>query len=95
MGTHLYVCDEGGPLVVATPGTPPGWVTCPLGSGYECSRCKGAALQGEAEPFCGGPASLYACAAGHRQVLQTPMGKGLPESAECPECKGTLLPVGS
>jgi hypothetical protein len=94
MHTHLYVCEEGGPMVLGVAGTPPLWVTCPIGpKGLECMRCDGARLEGPAEAFSGGVAVAYACASGHQRVLQVPSGIGLPESAQCPECDGLLLPV--
>lgn len=91
MGTHLYVCENGGPMVVATEGTPPRWVTCPIDSTVECARCGGAQLQGEAQAFTGGSSALYRCKWGHGQTLRI-SGVGLPESAQCPVCDGLMLP---
>jgi hypothetical protein len=94
MGAHLYVCDNGGPMVVATDGAPPRWVTCPACNIVDCSQCKGAQLQGGAEDFEVGASAVYRCPSGHEQMLRMPVGKDLPESAQCSRCDGMLLPKG-
>ena len=93
MGTHLYLCDKGEPMVIALEGMPPPWVTCPACDGIECNRCDGAELQGEAPAFSEGAQALYRCKAGHQKALRAPAGQGLPESAQCTECDGMLLAV--
>jgi hypothetical protein len=90
MGTHLYVCGEGGQMVLGIDGTPPHWVTCPFS--HEGARCDGAKLEGDAEPFTGGAAVEYRCAVGHARVLRMAAGRSAPESAHCPDCGGMLLP---
>lgn len=93
MGTHLYVCQNGnGSFVVATPGKPPAWVTCPVTSGHECERCDGAELFGDAPDFRDGVEVRYACGGGHEIALRVPEGAGKPESAQCTECDGMMLP---
>lgn len=91
MGTHLYVCDNGGSMVVAMEGPPAPWVTCPVCEGIECGQCDGAELQGGAQDFAEGVVARYRCAAGHEKTLRVPGGAGLPESAQCTECSGMLL----
>jgi hypothetical protein len=94
MATHLYMCDEGGPMVLGVDGTPPKWATCPVCTkALECAKCEGAQLQGETEPFADGTAIEYRCAAGHVRVIHLPAGRDLPESTHCPDCDGMLLPV--
>ena len=93
MGAHLYVCDSSGPMVVATDGKPPRWVTCPACSVVECCCCKGAKLEGDAPGFSAGSSMTYRCEAGHTARLQVPDDTDLPESASCPECDGMMLPV--
>ena len=93
MSAHLYVCDSGGPMVVAMDGAPPRWVTCPVCTGFECSKCPGAQLQGEAPDFPGGSSLVYRCEAGHEQQLRLPQGVEMPESAQCSRCDGMMLPV--
>jgi hypothetical protein len=93
MGTHLYVCENDGPLVVATEGAPPRWVTCPTGNGVECNRCEGAQLQGAAKDFGEGEGFVYRCKSGHARTLRLPAGVGRPESAHCPDCDGLMLPT--
>jgi hypothetical protein len=89
MGTHLYVCEKGGPMVLGIDGTPPHWATCPFS--HDGAPCDGAKLDGDAEPFTGGAAVEYRCAAGHARVIRVPAGRSSPESAHCPDCGGTLL----
>jgi hypothetical protein len=93
MGTHLYVCENGGPMIVATTGAPPRWVTCPSGTGIECDRCDGAQLQGVAPDFGGGVPFVYRCKSGHEKTLQLPTGMRRPESAHCTDCDGLMLPA--
>jgi hypothetical protein len=94
MGTHLYICDNGGPMTLAVDGTAPQWVTCPVGvKSLECTSCPGAQLQGEAAPFAAEATLLYRCSAGHERRLMLPAGLGQPESAHCPDCGGMLLLV--
>lgn len=93
MGTHLYVCDSGKPMVIATEGPPPRWVTCPVCNAVECQHCDGAQLQGATQDFLGGARVAYRCPVGHEKVLRMPTGGGLPESAQCVECDGMMLPV--
>jgi hypothetical protein len=94
MGTHLYLCEEGGPMILGVDGTPPQWATCPVCTkALECAQCEGAKLQGEADPFTGGTTIEYRCSAGHRRTLHIPADREQPESAHCPECGGMLLPV--
>ncbi len=93
MGTHLYVCDNGGPMVVATVGPPPRWITCPVCTAVECARCDGAQLSGDAQGFAGGAYIVYRCEAGHEKPLRLPVGKDLPESVQCVECDGVMLPT--
>lgn len=93
MGTHLYICENGGSMVVAMDGMPAPWVTCPECDGIDCDRCDGAQLQGDATAFSEGARAVYRCAAGHEKTLRVPSGAGLPESAQCTECDGMLLPV--
>ena len=94
MGTHLYVCEEGGPMTLGVDGTPPKWATCPVGvQALDCARCEGAQLRGEAPSFSGGTSVAYRCASGHGRTLHLPPGTLAPESAHCPECDGMLLPV--
>ena len=80
-------------MLVTTEGTPPRWVTCPACTIVDCERCDGAQLQGDAASFTGGASGLYRCEAGHEKVLTMPLGLGLPESAQCPECDGMMLPL--
>jgi hypothetical protein len=93
MSAHLYVCDVGGPMVVATEGAPPRWVTCPDCAGFECCKCPGALLQGDAPDFTGGSSRVYRCEAGHEQTLRFPADMQMPESAQCSRCDGLMLPV--
>ena len=95
MGTHLYVCDKGPPMVVATQGAPPRWITCPACATFECDRCDGAQLEGEAEQFADGRSVLFRCEAGHEKTLRIPASGGVPESASCVECDGMMLVVRS
>jgi hypothetical protein len=92
MGAHLYLCDNGGPMVVATDGAPPRWVTCPACNVVDCNQCKGAKLQGAAPDFAGGASAVYRCEAGHEQTLRMPVGLEVPESAQCVRCDGMMLP---
>jgi len=91
MGTHLYICDQGGPMTVATEEPPPRWVTCPICVANECRRCNGADLEGDADEFSEGTSARYRCDSKHERTLRVPAGEDLPESAECPECGGMLL----
>jgi len=91
MATHVYTCERGGPLVVATDGVAPRWVTCPAGTDVDCERCNGAELQRAAPEFAGGSSALYRCPAKHELTLRTPSGRAVPESAECPVCKGIMV----
>ena len=94
MGTHLYMCENGGPITLAVDGTTPLWVTCPTGAkALECTSCPGAQLQGEAPPFAASSRLLYRCAAGHGRRIMLPAGAAHPESAHCPDCGGMLLAV--
>lgn len=93
MGLHLYVCDTGGPMTLAIDGSPPRWATCPVCvKSVECERCRGAQLQGEAPHVATGPMLVYRCPAGHTRAIATPVGVDRPESAQCPECDGMLVP---
>ena len=92
MGTHLYVCENGGPMVIATEGAPPRWVTCPSGRAVDCQRCDGAELQGVGQDFGGGQRFVYRCKSGHEKGLRMPDGVGRPESAHCTDCDGLMLP---
>lgn len=80
-------------MVVAMEGAPPRWVTCPACAGFECSRCPGALLQGDAPDFTGGSSRVYRCEAGHEQTLRLPAGVPIPESAQCSRCDGLMLPL--
>ncbi len=91
MSTHLYVCDNGGPMVIGMDGAAPPWVTCPVCNASECTSCSGAQLRGPADPFEGGTTARFRCAAGHEKTLRIPPGRELPESAQCTECSGMLL----
>jgi hypothetical protein len=93
MGAHLYVCESGGPMVVGMDGPPAPWVTCPVCTASECSKCDGAQLQGDAPPFEGGTTAAYRCPAGHEKTFVIPPGRGVPESAQCTECGLMLLLV--
>jgi len=94
MGTHLYLCDSGGPMTLGIDGTPPRWATCPVCTkSLECERCPGAQLQGEAPAFTPEAQVVYRCAAGHQRVIAVPPGEGRPESTHCPDCDGMLLPI--
>lgn len=94
MRTYLYTCDEGGPMVLGVDGTPPAWVTCPVGlKGLECTHCDAAKLVGPAPPFAGGVLVEYRCKSGHSRVLHLPSDTGLPETAQCRECDEMLMPV--
>lgn len=94
MGSHLYVCEGGGPMTLAIEGTPPKWVTCPIGAkALECASCPGAYLKGDAPPFPVAAKILYRCAAGHVRTIMLRAGDRQPESAQCPECEGMLLPA--
>lgn len=95
MGTHLYVCENGGPLVIATEGTPPPWITCPVCAANECGRCDGAKLQGLAEEFARGTSAVFRCSVGHEKEIRVPGGVRLPESAQCVECDAMMLPIAS
>ncbi len=81
-------------MTLAIEGTPPEWVTCPVGgTSVECSSCPSALLQGEAPPFCAAQTVRYRCSAGHERSFSLPAGTGRPESAHCPDCGGMLLAV--
>ncbi len=96
MGTHLYMCEEGGSMVLGVSGTPPEWATCPVcAKALECAKCEGAKLQGSAEPFTGGASVEYRCVAGHSRTIQIPADRDRPESTHCPDCGGMLLPATS
>lgn len=74
-------------------GSPPPWVTCPVCTkALECAACPGAQLQGEAPPFEVATKVLYRCAAGHQRTIMLRAGDSQPESAQCPECDGMLMP---
>ncbi len=93
MSTHLYVCDNGGPMTLGVDGTPPLWATCPVCvTALECTSCAGAQLQGAAAPFKVASSIAYRCASGHVRTLSLPLGALAPESAQCPDCNGMLLP---
>lgn len=93
MVTHLYVCENGGPLTIGIEGTPPKWVTCSTSDkAYECTGCSGALLKGSAEPFPVVQTVQYRCAAGHQRAIMLAAGAEKPESAHCPDCDGMLLP---
>ena len=94
MGTHLYLCENGGPMVVATDGTAPQWVTCPVCvKALECSDCPGAQLQGDAPAFPVASTVRYRCSAGHERLIMLPAGMQTPESTHCPDCNGMAMPV--
>jgi hypothetical protein len=96
MSTHLYVCDNGGPMTLGVDGTPPAWATCPVCvTALECTSCQGAQLQGAAQPFKVASSIGYRCANGHLRTLSLPEGAQAPESAQCPDCDGMLLPGGA
>ncbi len=80
-------------MVVATEGAPPRWVTCPACAGFECCKCPGAMLQGDAPDFAGGLSIVYRCEAGHEQTLRLPADVQMPESAQCSRCERLMLPV--
>jgi hypothetical protein len=94
MGTHLYMCDEGGPMVLGVEGMPPQWITCPVCvKALECARCDGAQLQGDAPPFTEGSSVAYRCEGGHGRTIRLPSGVAPPESVHCPDCGGMLMLV--
>ena len=94
MGTHLYLCEGGGPMTLAVDGTPPQWATCPVCvQSLECERCPGAQVQGDAPPFAAASKVLYRCSAGHERMIMLPAGVSAPESAHCPDCGGMLMAV--
>jgi len=96
MGSHLYVCDSGGPMTLEIDGSPPKWVTCPVCSkALECANCPGAQLQGEAPAFPVATKVFYRCPLGHQRTIALRAGDGQPESAQCPECDGMLMPTPS
>lgn len=93
MVTHLYICEEGGTMTLGIEGSPPKWVTCPIcDKALECTSCPGAQLGGLAPPLTAGVVALYRCAAGHQRRLMY-AGDAPPESAQCPDCDGMLLPA--
>lgn len=94
MGTHLYICENGGPFTVGIVGTPPIWVTCPVcAETVDCSSCLGAQLRGEAPDFPVVTKVLYRCAEGHERTLLFGADAAPAESAHCPDCDGMLLPA--
>jgi hypothetical protein len=94
MATHLYLCDNGGPMTLAFDGTPPQWATCAVCvSSLECPNCPGAQLQGEAPAFPVASRIRYRCQNGHERTVMLAEGTPQPESTHCPDCGGMLLPV--
>jgi hypothetical protein len=80
-------------MTVGIDGTPPGWATCPeCAAALECTSCEGAKLQGAAAPFEVALTVRYRCARGHERTFTLPEGRQPPESAQCPDCDGMLLP---
>jgi hypothetical protein len=75
-------------------GSPPKWATCPICvKSLECTKCEGAQLQGTATDFAPGPTVTYRCPAGHQRAITVSAGDLQPESAQCPDCDGMLMPV--